>query len=146
MSQSNMRFADSFTQDMDFWRQRVVKEEGRRQKPSSFTSNALAELPRNPFRDSAGMLLGKGVSPRQDDHTALGVLVPDLAAYRSAVTETTRSPSPNSWHLGAQTPYHLSASMSSDAFSPQSRAMRGAERLREPETIDFRAPKQFEKV
>ena len=26
---SHMRFADSFTQDMDFWRQRLSKEEGR---------------------------------------------------------------------------------------------------------------------
>ena len=43
----DMRFADSYTQDMDFWRQRVDKEETRRvAAPSPFTSDALADLPR----------------------------------------------------------------------------------------------------
>jgi len=84
---SHMGFADSFTQDMDFWRQRIDKETTRIHTPSSFSQNALRDLPKNPFRDSAGMLLGQGVSPRRGD-TQLGVLAPDLAAYRAAVTKT----------------------------------------------------------
>ena len=63
-----MAFADSFSQDMDFWRQRVRKEAGRHETPSTFTSTNLQDLPRNPtFHDSGGMLLGKGGSPRAGD-------------------------------------------------------------------------------
>jgi len=152
---SNMRYADSFTQDMDFWRQRIDKEEGfhmegRRHmgvSTGAFATSNLDPLPRNPFKDSAGMLHGDGVSPRRE-HTALGVLSPDLAAYRAAVIAATHSARPNSWHLGNQAPYHLASSMSlPSTASPQARAMRGAERLRlAPANVEeFRAPKQFEK-
>ena len=139
---SNMRFADSYTQDMDFWRQRVDKEETRRvAAPSPFTSEALADLPRNPFKDSAGMLFGKGVSERRGE-TPLGVLVPDLAAYRAAVTPTTRTARPNAWHLMYQAPYHLAPT---ESFSPEARAVRGAMRLA-PEPSTYRPPPQYEKV
>ena len=62
---SHMRFADSFTQDMDFWRQRVNREEDRRTTISPFAGDGLDDLPRNPFRDSGGMLLGKGAGKRK---------------------------------------------------------------------------------
>ena len=139
----DMRFADSYTQDMDFWRQRVDKEETRRvAAPSPFTSDALADLPRNPFKDSAGMLFGKGVSERREE-TPLGVLVPGLAAYRAAVTPTMRTARPNAWHLMYQAPYHLAPT---ESFSPEARAVRGAMRLAAPEPSTYRPPPQFEKV
>ena len=121
---SQMGFADSFSQDMDFWRQRINKETNRIQTPSAFTRESLADLPRNPFRDSGGMLLGNGVSPRHGD-TQLGVLAPDLAAYRSAVS---RSPSP--WSLPS-TPCGLvtmraQALSPTPTLSPESRAAKGA--------------------
>ena len=123
---SHMRFADSFTQDMDFWRQRVGKEGTRLQTPSSFAGDTLADLPRNPFKDSAGMLLGAGVSPRMME-TPLGALSPNLASFRAA-TET-RTVQPNTWHLPGATPYHLPVS---GQFTPEMRAMKGALRLLPP--------------
>ena len=121
---SQMGFADSFSQDMDFWRQRIDKETTRIHTPSAFTRQSLSDLPRNPFRDSGGMLLGKGVSPRYGD-TDLGVLAPDLAAYRAAVN---RSPSP--WTLPG-TPIGLvtmraNAMSPTPSLSPESRAAKGA--------------------
>ena len=76
---SHLSYADSFTQDMDFWRQRVQKEQGRQVTPSLFSGEALHDLPRNPFKDSAGMLKGNGVSMRSgatELATELGVLKP----------------------------------------------------------------------
>ena len=99
-----MRFADSFTQDMDFWRQRVAREETCRVKPSAFAGDALDSLPHNPYKDSGGMLLGAGVSPRHEP-TPLGVHAPMLAAYRAAITPTMQKTAvvPNTWHLSATT-------------------------------------------
>lgn len=146
---SNMRFADSFTQDMDFWRQRVDKEDGRLTRQSSFTTDALAGLPRNPFRDSAGMLKGEGVSPRNaPDDRWVDVLSPNLAAYRAAVVPVTVATArPNAWHLGAQAPYHLAGGplMTGSFSNPAARAMRGAERLRDPAEERVAAPKEYEK-
>ena len=138
---SQMGFADSFSQDMDFWRQRIDKEMTRVQTPSSFNRDALRDLPRNPFRDSGGMLLGQGVSSRRAD-TPLGVLAPDLAAYRSAVSgERLRSPSP--WVLPG-TPFGL-VSMRREldvvpSLSPESRAARGAMALNPLTTTSMERP------
>ena len=91
------------------------------------------------------MLFGPGVSPRKES-TPLGVLAPDLAAYRAAVTPTTQIPMsrPNAWHLAATVPYHLSQSAS---LSPEARAMRGAAVLQgDPAASTFAAEKHYQKV
>lgn len=139
---SHMRFADSYTQDMDFWRQRVGKEEGRMSTPSAFAGDTLRDLPRNPFKDSAGMLLGTGVSPR-NMNTSLGALSPNLASFRAATSSRTVQPS--TWHLSAASPYHL---RNAGSISPEDRAMKGALRLLPPPSTapPFRPVKQYEKV
>lgn len=139
---SHMGFADSFSQDMDFWRQRIDKETTRIHTPSSFSQDALRDLPRNPFRDSGGMLLGQGVSPRQGP-TQLGVLAPDLAAYRASVIKT-----PWNHELPRHfptTPYGL-ISRAGLASSPESRAARGAAVLQPIEPAVTRAHAPYETV
>jgi len=120
-------FADSINQDMEFWRQRVGREDSRAQTPSLFTSREMDTLPMNPFRDSGGMLPfgARGVSPRTGD-TSLGVLKPDLAAYRAAVQPLTRTAQPNVWHLPSA--FNRPTTANSEAL-PEIRAMRGMARI-----------------
>ena len=140
---SHMRFADSYAQDMDFWRQRVSKEQDRAATPSAFNSETLRDLPCNPFKDSAGMLFGSGVSQRRAE-TPMGVLNPNLASYRAAVTPTTyiaNAARPNSWSLGIA-PYRVGAG------SPQERADRGAQMLQttRPFSSSYRTEQEYQKV
>ena len=73
----SLPFADSSSQDMVFWRQRVATENRRITTPSTFAAPALAESLRHPFRDPMSGLF------RRDD--VLGVTSPNLASYRAAV-------------------------------------------------------------
>ena len=50
----SLPFADSSTQDMNFWRQRLGKEHQRIATPSSFGGDSLSNLPCNPYNNSAG--------------------------------------------------------------------------------------------
>ena len=142
---SNMPFADTFSADTQFWRQRVQKEQRRANEPSLFAEQNLRGLPANPFRDSAGMLLGPGVS-RRDGPTPLGVLAPQLAAYRSAVQS-----SPRAFGVLTGRPAHNPAFAHVPASpvdsSPAARANRGAACLRPPTPLmDYRVPPAFGKV
>ena len=130
----HMPFADSYSQDMEFWRQRVHREAERDVTTPSFNKSTLDHLPCDPFMNSAGMLKGPGVNPRMKN-TALGVLAPDLAAYRAVVPNSPMArppifdrPGPQIqrpyWQI-ARTPYSLGAS----DLSPAHRAALGAARF-----------------
>jgi len=131
----HMPFADTYSQDMDFWRQRVNKETRRDQTPTTYDVATLDDLPCNPFVNSAGMLKGQGVSPRSRP-TTLGTLAPDLAAYRAVVPTSPMAKPPlfahTHTHAGqiqrpywqiARTPYSLGGS---ELGTPEERASRGA--------------------
>jgi len=140
----SMPFADSTSQDMDFWRQRCKLETQRSATPSSFGTQQLESLPRNPFKDSAGMLFGRGVSPRIGE-SPLGALAPDLAAYRASVPNSPLRPSaPNGSipHPFWQIPR---TQVLGTGGSPEERAARGASRLNTPHLAPTRAPVSFER-
>lgn len=162
-------FADSSTQDMSFWRQRVDRENARIERPSQLFTSAnmtLQDLPRNPFQNSAGMLYGRGTTARAET-TPLGLINPDLAAYRATVPSSpmarqfanggtlpfvenapdpARSAASRPYWQIPKTPNHYGHHALGAADGCVSdRVARGAARLEPIERLPTRPPNAFEK-
>ena len=149
----SMPFADSSSQDMDFWRQRCALETRRCATPSQYATGKLESLPSNPFKDSAGMLYGRGVSPRTDV-TPMGSINPYLSAYRAVVPSSptyahaNKSPfapqgMPHAyWQIPRTAPGVPMGGLNS---TPEERAARGAARLKSYEPPPTRAPVAYER-